>query len=50
MNVGNHNLEDQSHWVRWVPNTFPPCNIAFELRFRVDRSSYPCNFQFLGHN
>ena len=37
MNVRHHSLEDQFDWARWVPNTFPPCNIAFELRLRVDR-------------
>ena len=48
MNVSYHNLEDRFHWVRWMPNTFPPCNIASELRSRVSRSNdYPCNFQFL---
>ena len=35
MNVNHHSLEDRFHRVRWVPNTFPPCNIAFELRLRV---------------
>ena len=37
--------EDRFHRARWVPNTFPPCNIASELRSRVSRSNaYPCNF------
>ena len=48
MNVGHHNLEDRFHRARWVPNTFPSCNIASELRSRVNKSNaYPCNFQFL---
>ena len=38
MNVGHHSLEDMFNKVRWVPNTFPPCNIAFELRSKIDRS------------
>ena len=38
MNVGHHNLENQFHWERWVPNTFPPCNITSELRSKIDRS------------
>ena len=38
MNVGHHSLKDQFHRVRWMPNTFPSCNIASELRLRVDRS------------
>ena len=37
MNVGHYNLEDRFHRVRWVPNTFPSCNIASELISRVDR-------------
>ena len=45
MNAGHHSLEDRFHQARWVPNTFPPCNIVFELRSRVNRSNaYPCNF------
>ena len=45
MNVGHHSLEDRFHQARWVPNTFPSCNIASELRLRVSRSNaYPCNF------
>ena len=40
MNVGHHNLEDQFHQARWVPNTFPPCNIAPELRSRFDRPMF----------
>ena len=38
MNVGHHSLVDQFHQARWVPNTFPPGNIASELRSRVDKS------------
>ena len=46
MNVGYHSLENQFHRVRWVPNTFPSCNVASELRSRVSKSStYLCNFQ-----
>ena len=45
MNVDHHSLEDRFHRARWVPNTFPPCNIASELRLRVSRSNaYPYNF------
>ena len=45
MNVDHHSLEDRFHRARWVPNTFPPCNIASELRLRVRRSNaYPYNF------
>ena len=40
MNVGQHSLEDQFHRARWVPNTFPSYNIAFELRSRVDRPMF----------
>ena len=51
MNIGHHSLEDQFYRARWVPNTFPPYNIASELRSRVSRSNaYPCNFQFLDCN
>ena len=47
MNVDHHNLKDWFHWVRWVPNTFPPCNIASKLKSRVCRSNaYPYNFNF----
>ena len=38
MNVDHHSLEDRFHWAKWVPNTFLPCNIAFELRSKIDRS------------
>ena len=45
MNVGHRSLEDRFHRVRWVPNTFPPCNIASKLKSRVSRSNaYTCNF------
>ena len=45
MNVGHYSLEDQFHRVRWLANTFSPCNIVSELRLRVSRSNaYPCNF------
>ena len=37
MNVGHYSLKDWFHQARWVPNTFPPCNIASELRSKVDR-------------
>ena len=51
MNVGHHSLEDRFHRARWVPNTFPSCNVASELKSRVSRSNvYPCNFQFLECN
>ena len=40
MNVDHHSLEDQFHQIRWVPNTFPPCNIVSELRSRVDRPMF----------
>ena len=40
MNVGHYNLEDRFHRARWVPNTFPSCNIASELRSRVDRPMF----------
>ena len=51
MNVGHHSLENRFHRARWVPNIFPPYNIASELRSKVSRSnSYPCNFQFLDCN
>ena len=51
MNVDHHSLEDRFHQARWVPNAFPPCNIASELKSRVSRSNaYPCNFLFLDCN
>ena len=51
MNVGHHSLEDWFHWARWVPNTFPPFNIASELKSKVSRSNvYLCNFLFLDCN
>ena len=37
MNVGHYSLEDRFRHAWWVPITFPPCNIASELRSRVDR-------------
>ena len=40
MNVGHHSLEDQFHRARWVPNTFPSCNITSELKLRVDRPMF----------
>ena len=47
MNVDHHNLEDQFHRTRWVPNTFPPCNIASKFRSRLSRSNaHPYNFRF----
>ena len=51
MNVGHHSLEDWFHWARWVPNTFPPFNIASELRSRVSRLTLiHVIFQFLDCN
>ena len=45
MNAGHHSLEDRFYWARWVPNTFPLCNIVSELKLRVSRSNgYPYNF------
>ena len=45
--IGHHNLEDQFHWVRWVPIIFLSCNITSELRSRVDRSMLiHVNFNF----
>ena len=38
MNVGHHSIKDQFHWTRWMPQTFPSCNIASKLRSRVDKS------------
>lgn len=35
MIIGHHNLEYRFYWARWVSNTFPFCNLAFELRSRV---------------
>ena len=47
MKVGHRSLKDWFHRARWVPNTFPPYNITFELRSRVSRANaYPCNFNF----
>ena len=40
MNVDHHNLEDWIHRARWVPNTFPPRNIAPKFRSRVDRPTF----------
>ena len=40
MNVSHHSLEDRFHWAGWVPNTFSPCNIASELRSKVDRPMF----------
>ena len=63
MNVGHHSLEDRFHQATWVPNTFPSCNIASELRSRVDKPMFilvlylrlylgpkPCNFLMINVN